>query len=128
MPILVVDDDATIRLLLSTLLDEEGYVVTLATNGQEALASLHAADPLPCVIILDLMMPIMSGWEFLHIRQADPVVQCIPVVAMSAAHGVAASVAALNVQEALVKPIDFDHLLDILQRYCSGAPPPGAWS
>jgi|SRR5687768_2166241 CheY-like chemotaxis protein len=124
MYILVVDDDDAIRLVISTLLAEEGYLVTEAANGQAALTQLQTSTPLPCVIILDLMMPIMSGWEFLRIRQTDPVVQRIPVVAISASRAVADSVATLNVQEALAKPIDLEHLLSILQRYCVRATTP----
>jgi CheY-like chemotaxis protein len=124
MSILVVDEDDAIRLVISTILTEEGYLVTEAVNGQAALTQLHTSTPLPCVILLDLMMPVMSGWEFLRIRQTDPVVQCIPVVAISASRGVADSVATLKVQQALAKPIDLDRLLATVQRYCPSAPPP----
>ena len=124
MSILVVDDDDAIRLVISTLLTEEGYLVTEAVNGQAALTQLHSSTPLPCVILLDLMMPVLSGWEFLRIRQTDPVVQRIPVVAISASRGIADSVATLNVQEALAKPIDLDRLLATIQLYCPSTPPP----
>jgi CheY-like chemotaxis protein len=123
MSILVVDDDDAIRLVISTLLTEEGYLVTEAVNGQAALTQLHSSTPLPCVILLDLMMPVMNGWEFLRMRQTDPVVQRIPVVAISASRGIADSVATLNVQEALAKPIDLDRLLATVQHYCPSAPP-----
>jgi CheY-like chemotaxis protein len=84
MSILVVDDEAEIRQLISAVLTEEGYTVAQATNGREALAYLRAAPTLPCVILLDLMMPIMNGWEFLRARQNYPLLATIPTVAISA--------------------------------------------
>jgi CheY-like chemotaxis protein len=124
MLILVVDDKAELRSLISELLAEEGYTVAQATNGREALAYLRAASALPCVIILDLMMPLMDGWDFLRARQGNPVIWAIPTVVISAFRALAEAAAPLGVQQALPKPIDLDHLLATVQRYCSGAPPP----
>jgi CheY-like chemotaxis protein len=123
MPILVVEDDAQIRWLISELLTDEGYTVVEAANGQAALAYLHTAPDLPRLIILDLMMPIMNGWDFLRARQRDPVVQAIPVLVVSATPSIEASVAALGAQEALKKPIDLDRLVALVQRYRPGRPP-----
>ncbi len=83
MPILVVDDKAEIRSLISDLLVDEGYTVAHAANGREALAYLHAVPALPCVIILDLMMPFLNGWDFLRARQGNPVIWAIPTVVIS---------------------------------------------
>jgi CheY-like chemotaxis protein len=124
MSILIVDDDADIRFVISELLRDEGYTVAQAANGREALIYLQGADPLPSLIILDLMMPIMNGWDFLHARQRDRVVQAIPVVLISAFRELAEAAAPLGVQQALAKPIDLDRLLATVQRYCSGAPAP----
>jgi CheY-like chemotaxis protein len=85
MPILVIEDDAKIRFVIGERLREEGYTVAQAANGREALAYLQRANPLPCVILLDLMMPILNGWEFLRIRQHNPLFAPIPVVVISAA-------------------------------------------
>jgi CheY-like chemotaxis protein len=123
MPILVVDDEAEVRWLLSELLTDEGYTVAQAANGREALAYLQTATPLPCVILLDMMMPVMNGWDFLQVRQQDPVLAPIPIVVVSAAR-TSISVSALGVQAALDKPFDMDRLLASVQQYCSGAPPP----
>src|SRR5688500_14579548 len=84
MTILLVDDEVQIRWLISELLTEEGYTVAQAANGHKALTYLQAANPLPSLILLDMMMPIMNGWGFLYARQRDPVVQAIPVVLISA--------------------------------------------
>jgi CheY-like chemotaxis protein len=124
MCVLVVDDEAEIRFLISDLLRDEGYTVAHAANGREALIYLKTTKPLPCVILLDMMMPLMSGWDFLHARQHDRVLQAIPVVLISAYPALAETTAPLGVQSALDKPIDLDHLLATVQRYCSGAPPP----
>jgi two-component system, OmpR family, response regulator CpxR len=115
MPILVVDDEAELRWLISELLVDEGYTVAQATNGREALVYLHAANPLPCMIILDLMMPLMNGWDFLQVRQHDLVVAPIPIVVVSGACA-SISVTALGVQEALDKPIDIERLLATVQQ------------
>jgi CheY-like chemotaxis protein len=122
MPILIIDDEADIRWLISALLVDEGYTVAQAANGREALTYLQAANPLPCVIILDLMMPVMNGWDFLQVRQQDPLLAPIPIVVVSAAR-TAINVSALDVQGALDKPFDMDRLLATVQRYCPSAPP-----
>jgi len=122
MPILIVEDEAEIRVVISELLSDEGYTVAQAANGREALIYLQRANPLPCVILLDMMMPILNGWEFLRVQQRNPVFVPIPVVVISAFRALAESVAALGVQEALAKPIDLDRVLATVQRYCSGAP------
>jgi CheY-like chemotaxis protein len=123
MPILVIDDEADIRFLISELLIDEGYTVAQAADGHEALVYLQAADSLPCVILLDMMMPIMNGWDFLYARQRDPVVQAIPVVVISAFPALAQAAAPLGVQGALTKPINLDRLLATVQHYCRSAPP-----
>jgi CheY-like chemotaxis protein len=116
MPILVVDDKAEIRSLISDVLVDEGYTVAQAANGREALAYLRAAPTLPCVIILDLMMPLMDGWGFLRARQGNPVIRAIPTVVISDLHTFAAQV--LGAQECLLKPLDLDSFVALVQRYC----------
>jgi CheY-like chemotaxis protein len=75
------------------------------------------------VLILELMMPVMNGWDFLQVRQQDPLLAPIPIVVISAAR-TAINVSALDVQGALDKPFDMDRLLATVQRYCPSAPPP----
>ena len=87
-------------------------------NGREALAYLQAAHPTPCVILLDLMMPVMSGWEFLQARQHDPLVAAIPVVLLSAYRALAVTALALGAQAVLAKPFDVERLLAMVQQYC----------
>jgi CheY-like chemotaxis protein len=109
--------------VISELLSDEGYTVAQAANGREALAYLQRANPPPCVILLDMMMPHMSGWEFLRVRQQDRVLAPIPIVVVSVAR-TAINVSALGVQGALDKPFDLDRLLASVQQYCPSAPPP----
>jgi CheY-like chemotaxis protein len=81
--ILIVEDDLDIREALAEALGFEGYDVLLAENGQEALDVLRVG-PLPHVILLDLLMPVMNGWEFRQEQLADPALAGIPVVVVSA--------------------------------------------
>jgi CheY-like chemotaxis protein len=80
--VLVVDDDPGIRAVIELALSDEGYAVTLAVNGQDALERLNGWRP--DVILLDLAMPVMDGWELLAILQADRHLASIPVIVMSA--------------------------------------------
>jgi CheY-like chemotaxis protein len=82
--VLVVEDDPALRDLLHTVLLDEGYEARTATDGATALALLESWRPQ--VILLDLMMPGMDGWQFRHLQQADPRLASIPLVVMSAAY------------------------------------------
>jgi CheY-like chemotaxis protein len=81
--ILLVEDDADVSDALAEILQLEGYEVALAFNGSEALGYLRQNPP-PCVILLDLMMPIMDGYEFLNRRSGVPDLSAIPVFCISA--------------------------------------------
>jgi signal transduction histidine kinase len=105
--ILLVEDDLTIRTALCDLLSDDGSVVTAVTNGLEALAELRRSAP-PDVIVLDLMMPVMDGWEFRAEQKNDPVLAGIPVVAMSA--DLSAKARAIAADAYVRKPIDLDEL------------------
>jgi len=106
--LLVVEDDDMIREALTDLLRDEGAVVTPAENGREALQQLrsaHVAD----VILLDLMMPVMDGWEFRVEQRADPQLAPIPLIAMSA--DMSAKARAIAADAYLRKPLDFSELV-----------------
>lgn len=111
--VLIVDDDADIRAVLSEFLEDEGYSIATAGNGREALAYLHA-HPLTSVILLDLMMPIMNGFQFRAAQQSDPAMSSIPVVVMTARGPLAP--ASMGVDDVLQKPMDLDSLLLSLSR------------
>src|SRR5439155_18356081 len=84
--ILIVDDDDAIRLTLQDILEDEGHLVALAADGEEALAYLGAAESPPCLILLDLWMPRMDGMEFRKHQLAKQEWSVIPVVVISAAN------------------------------------------
>jgi CheY-like chemotaxis protein len=116
--ILVVEDDFDIREALIQILDAEGYPVAGASNGQEALQYLRANEH-PRLILLDLMMPIMDGWQFRVEQQRDPTLSSIPVVVISADASVQQKAASIDAAGFLKKPIDLDILLDTIRRCAS---------
>ena len=123
---LVVEDDADIRASIADVLEHQGYDFLGAANGAEALATLRALrrDPaarLPCLILLDLMMPIMDGGTFRTKQVADPELASIPVLLMSAYRDVAEQARALGI-EYLPKPIGVRRLMEGIQRYCPAGP------
>src|SRR5436309_15079432 len=107
-PVLIVEDDADLREMMAQLLSLEGFQATAVANGREALEYLHEAD-VPQVILLDLMMPVMDGWEFRRKQQADPALASVPVIVLSALD--LARAGNLDATACLKKPRDFDHLL-----------------
>lgn len=108
--ILVVEDDADFREVLVFVLEREGYAVVAATDGSMGLDLLRWGV-VPRVVLLDLMMPIVNGWEFRRRQLADPELASIPVVVLSAdpdAHRLAETP---GVHDVLTKPVDFEQLL-----------------
>lgn len=111
--VLVVDDDPAILEICSDLLQTEGYTVSVATNGQQALEQLRT-DP-PQVILMDIMMPVLDGVEACRQVKANPVTAAIPVVLMSARTNLTRQSQELASADALVaKPFDIDHLLNTI--------------
>jgi CheY-like chemotaxis protein len=106
--VLVVDDDEAIRDVVADVLRDEGYRVVCAENGAQALRALQG-DNHPDLVLLDLMMPVMSGWEVLEQLQANEELSQIPVVVVSA-------MTAPGAREHLAKPIDLEQLLATVGR------------
>jgi CheY-like chemotaxis protein len=113
--ILVVEDDAATREALAMILGAEGFRVTGAANGEEALGLLRSTPP-PDLILLDLMMPIMDGWQFRREQTHDPRLSAIPVVVLSADGNVQQKASALRAAGYLQKPVEMDHLLETIRR------------
>jgi CheY-like chemotaxis protein len=111
--VLVVEDDEDIRDVITALLQELGYSVVVARNGQEALQRLRSGISRPCVILLDLWMPVMDGWQFRQEQQKDASLAAIPVVALSGTGEESFDAAAY-----LLKPVQFDPLIDTVKRFC----------
>jgi CheY-like chemotaxis protein len=115
--ILVVEDDEATRDALTLVLQASGYQVTTAANGQEALDALREPSP-PCLILLDLMMPVMDGWQFRALQRQDPALAVIPVVLVSADGNTPQKAASLGAAGFIQKPVDVHALLDTVQRHC----------
>ena len=116
--IMVVEDDETIRDSLIEYLGDKGYQTKGAADGKQALDAL-ASDPVaPCLIVLDLMMPVMDGWTFRAEQMRDPHLAQIPVVVVSAVRDVAKQVKDLGLIACLKKPIDLPKLLAIVSEHC----------
>jgi CheY-like chemotaxis protein len=113
--ILVVEDCADTRSAMRTLLEAEGYHVDCAADGREALAYLHTSVH-PAVILLDLNMPVMSGWEFLRWRQAIPDLARITVLLISAEANLSHTGASCEIAAHFSKPVDFPSLLEAIRR------------
>jgi two-component system, chemotaxis family, chemotaxis protein CheY len=113
-PVLVVDDDADIRETLCELIRLEGYDTVGAENGQVALDTIRGG-PQPCVILLDLMMPVMDGWEFCRERAADEALGHIPVVVITASGRADVP----GVEAVLPKPLAIETVLGAVERHCA---------
>ena len=116
--VLVVEDDEDIRADLAAILRVKGFAVDEAANGKEALAQLHGGAR-PCVIVLDLMMPVMNGWELRTAMLGEPGLSAIPCVVVSGKGRIAPDEqATLAPAAVLVKPFELTELLALVARYC----------
>jgi CheY-like chemotaxis protein len=113
--VLIVDDDAQIREALSILLDDEGIRCVTASNGAEAIRLLCENKLRPDMIVLDLMMPIMNGWEFRVAQLANPGIATIPTVILTAATDTSSRAAELGIIQILRKPLDLDQLFQVIE-------------
>jgi CheY-like chemotaxis protein len=107
--ILLVEDDEDLSEVLSDLLADCGYRVATATHGLEALGYLEG-HPLPSLILLDWMMPVMDGEEFVRQKAARPAIAKVPVFLLSARGDPPASMVAMGIQRVFRKPLAFEQL------------------
>jgi DNA-binding response OmpR family regulator len=112
--VLVVDDDRDLRDLLAAVLSSAGYEVLTAENGAAALSVLRTV--LPDLIILDLMMPVMNGWQFREAQNALPDYARIPVICLSGHHAARHQASVLGIEACVVKPFEIDDLLAVVNR------------
>ncbi|MES2964054.1 MAG: response regulator [Bdellovibrionota bacterium] len=110
---LIVDDNADIRKLLSRALQMEGYEVMVAENGEAARQRI--LEEKPCVILLDLMMPVMDGKQFLTWKNEQSDLDDVPVIIISALSDNTLQ----GVRAALKKPIDLDELFSVVDQLCA---------
>ncbi len=105
--------------LLRQLLEEEGYPVDAAMNGQEALDFLREARELPALILLDLMMPVMDGFRFRLEQEKDARLASIPVVIMTADGNIESKEMKIGARAAIKKPMDIVAVIETVQRFCA---------
>jgi CheY-like chemotaxis protein len=113
---LLVDDDESILSTVELLLTEEGYPVVVAANGKEALQ--HVAAQRPCLILLDMKMPVMDGWAFAMAYRDLPGPHA-PIVVMTAAHDARQRAAEIAADDVISKPFDVNRLLDVVRKYAA---------
>jgi CheY-like chemotaxis protein len=114
--VLIVEDDPDIREFMEMLLGTSGYETMTAENGAVALAKMRQRKP--CVVLLDLMMPVMNGWEFRRRQLEDPALKDVPVVCVTAVFDRHEVTERLSVP-CLQKPIEFPELLGEVGRACA---------
>ncbi len=116
--ILIVEDDEGIREALKLTLEFDGYHVESAENGKIGIERLSTIET-PCLILLDLMMPVMDGWAFVEVMKKDMRLAAIPIVVVTAFANKAESV---NANHIIKKPVDTDLLLRLVRDYCDLRP------
>lgn len=110
--ILIVDDDPSILTTVAEFLDMEGYVVTMATNGAEALDRVEQASP--ALVLLDMRMPVLDGWGFA--RQMRARGHAVPIVVMTAAQDTRRWAEEVGAIGYVAKPFDLNDLLSAVER------------
>ena len=116
--VLVVEDDRLAREALEAILEARGFSVAAAGNGREALNYLQTHRP-PDVILLDLMMPVMNGWEFRRHQKQNPALAAIPVIVCSGVEDVPAEAALVGAAGHLQKPIVPEELVETVSHFCA---------
>jgi len=116
--VLVVEDDLDVRQALMEVLEEHGFPALGARDGAEALLLLARATELPCLILLDLMMPVMDGASFREAQRRDPRLAPIPVVVLSAYRDVNEQAVGLDAVSVLMKPPSVRELVTVLNAHC----------
>jgi two-component system response regulator MprA len=112
--VLVVDDEPSIREAIADMLGFEGYAVVTAANGAEALERVRSCTP--AAVLLDLMMPVMNGWDFLEACRNERLCSDTPVLVMSAYHRLTEESPNLGARACIAKPFDIEVLLGAVER------------
>jgi len=115
--LLVVEDDRDIRESVIEVLEDEGYVVSSASDGQQALALLRGGATRPHLILLDLMMPVMNGFQFREEQRRDAALADIPVVVITADVNARAKAESLGAAGFIQKPVKIQPLLDVIEQH-----------
>jgi CheY-like chemotaxis protein len=116
--ILIVDDDLDSGEAMSELLANQGFEVALAADGQRALEAMRGAHTLPDIILLDLMMPVMNGWQFRTAQLNDPQLAAVPVIILTASSASDSQLSQLKAAALFHKPVDADTLVKKINSIC----------
>ncbi len=126
--ILLVDDDDDLRESIAEGLEDAGFTVTRATDGKDALGHLRTSS-LPSLVLLDLLMPGMNGWQLCEVMHADPVLTDIPIVALTATASMdPESLHLADVADWLAKPFDLEQVLEVIRPFLTDHTAPAAAS
>src|SRR5947209_19702321 len=112
--VLVVEDERELREMMRDALELNGYAVVTAEHGRDALAKLPEIEHL-CLVILDLLMPVMDGWQFVATLRKHSALMSVPVVVHTSAPGQAPP----GVTRVIQKPLKFDRLMSVVREYCA---------
>ena len=115
--VLLVEDDPDVREDLAYLLQQKGYSVDTAENGREALQRIQETGA-PCIVLLDLMMPVMDGWEFRAAMLKEPALREVPVVLVSGVADLTQDARLLKAADYLTKPVNLKRLYALVEQYC----------
>ncbi len=115
--VFIVEDDSSIRETLQQVIEYLGFKVVTANNGQEGLEKLATIER-PCLILLDLMMPVMDGWQFLQAKREQDIITTIPVVIVSAYFHARNNQLPEGVKSIIKKPVNIDMLIEQVTEYC----------
>ena len=116
--ILVVEDDVVIRETMRELLEFEGYAVECAENGEVGIQALRRNELLPCLILLDINMPVKDGFQFRAEQEQDAVLAHVPVLVMTADFNIQAKADKINAKGYIKKPFDVDYVIEMVSRFC----------
>jgi PAS domain S-box-containing protein len=120
--VLIVDDDTEARLIMAEILESRGYAVVQSSNGLEALMHLRGAPSLPSLILLDLSMPVMDGWQFAAELKKEDALGSIPVILISGGRRLEDEAARLGAVGCVEKPVRIESLLGSVERHCGPGP------
>lgn len=115
--VLVVEDEAYLCELIGDVIESEGHKVRKASNGLEALERIRERKP--GLILLDLMMPIMDGWEFMEALRANPEWDGMPIVIITAIYDVKRTQEETGARAVITKPFDIDQITEIVRLYAN---------
>jgi CheY-like chemotaxis protein len=116
--VMIVEDDRDLRESITEVLEDNEYCPIAAANGKEAMEQLKSSSEKPCVILLDIMMPVMDGWQFRAAQERDPELSEIPVIVLTAHGNIEEAESGMHPAACLKKPVALEVLLGTVEQFC----------